>query len=142
MSSSYDSYLLFINSENPKVLRDYEFEIIILVFIDVFGILPATFIACSSNLLRRKKKREVLRSNIEDLRQLLSRSIKVRVDMVKNILELKKKEFESKIIELSKQFGFIIEGDYIIVEVENISAFLDALDKKFDDWKNLDQKNS
>jgi len=140
MTSSYDSYILFINSENPEVLRNYDLEIFILLFIDGFGVLPALLIASTSHLLKRRKKRHILRSNIEDLRQLLSHSIKVKISMVENILELKKKEFESQILELSKEFGFVIEGDYIIVEEGNISDFIDALDKKFDEWENMVQK--
>lgn len=142
ITSSYDEYLLFINSENPEVLRNYASEILIVLIIDGFGVLPASLIASTSHLLKRRKKRRILRSNIEDLRQLLSRSIKVKISMVKNILELKEKEFESQILELSKEFGFIIEDDYIIVEKESISEFLDALDKKFDEWENLKQKKT
>lgn len=43
--------------------------------------------------------------------------------------------------EWSETFDFIIDGDYIKIKSEDMDAFMDALDKSFEDWESPEKKS-
>ncbi|MFX1371779.1 MAG: hypothetical protein ACFFCE_07955 [Promethearchaeota archaeon] len=47
---------------------------------------------------------------------------------------MNKDEFNSKIFEWAKEYGFKIDNDILIINQETIYNFIDELDKKFEAW--------
>ncbi|MHA2130222.1 MAG: hypothetical protein ACW99L_09640 [Promethearchaeota archaeon] len=58
---------------------------------------------------------------------MLDVSTRLKLDMMRLALNMEEERFSKKIFKWAKKFGFIIDGDYIIVNKENIPAFLNNL---------------
>ncbi len=71
---------------------------------------------------RKKKVKEIVKS-----------TNKVELSLMRKVLRMDKKMYIKKIIEWSKEYGYTIEGDYLIVPDEEISNFVELLmqDKPF-----------
>ena len=71
---------------------------------------------------RKKKVKEIVKS-----------TNKVELSLMRKVLRMDKKMYIKKIIEWSKEYGYTIEGDYLIVPDEEISNFIELLmqDKPF-----------
>ncbi len=54
-----------------------------------------------------------------------------------------RKRLNKKIFSWVSKYGFSIQGDKIMLNTDNIAAFMDELDKSFDEWyrKNKPKKN-
>ena len=72
---------------------------------------------------------------LQKLRDILNVSNRIKLERVQNVLNLDDKVFDEKIIEWAKEFGFRIDGEYLIVNKESIAEFIDALDEKFIEWE-------
>lgn len=59
---------------------------------------------------------------------------------MQNVLHIDKKTFDNKIFIWAREFGFIIDGDYLIINKETVSDFIDALDKQFAIWEKGKEK--
>ena len=62
-------------------------------------------------------------------------SSKIRLDMMREILQLNSSTFNSKILDWALDFGFKIDGDYIIMGNADVDAFISDLDRQFENWK-------
>ena len=74
-----------------------------------------------------KKEQKLERKQLKQIKSMLEVSSKLRLDLMRNALEMDKKSFSNKIFDWAKKFNFIIEGDYLIVNPENVDKFLDDL---------------
>ena len=74
------------------------------------------------NLEKLEKER------IEKLKTILEVSTRVKLDMMRSVLELDEKTFNDQVFEWAKKYNFIIDGDYLIVDPEKVSTFLDHID--------------
>ncbi|MBA7507507.1 hypothetical protein ES706_06226 [subsurface metagenome] len=77
------------------------------------------------NDLKRKK------DSLDKIKKLMKVSTRVRLDMMRDVLNMDPHTFNYKIIDWAYKFEFIIDGDYLIVNKETVSDFIDALDKQF-----------
>ncbi|MFW9866792.1 MAG: archaeosortase H [Candidatus Thorarchaeota archaeon] len=68
----------------------------------------------------KKKRKEKVRDTVMDTN-------KVELNVMRKILRMDKKKFPEEISTWSKQFGYIIEDDYIIVPDQKISKFIELL---------------
>ena len=74
-----------------------------------------------------KKEQKLERKQVEQIKSMLEVSSKLSLDMMRNALEMDKKSFSNKIFDWAKRFNFVIEGDYLVVNPENVDKFLDDL---------------
>ncbi len=70
---------------------------------------------------------------------MLEVSKRISLDRMQDVLEMEKKTFNKRIFELAKQFGFIIDGDYLIVNRDTVSDFIDSLEKTFKEWEGTEK---
>ena len=78
-------------------------------------------------------------SAISKLTKLLKISNRFRLDMMVDLLNIDKYLLKNKLLKLSKEFGFVIDGDYVIINNDTISKFIDALDKQFIEWSRKEE---
>lgn len=71
---------------------------------------------------------------VEKVKAMLEVSTRINLDRMQDALNIDKKVFNDKIFEWARQFGFTIDGDYLIINKDTISAFIDALDRQFAQW--------
>lgn len=74
-----------------------------------------------------KKERKLERKQMKQIKSMLEVSSKIRLDLMRDALEMDEKSFSNKIFDWAKKFNFLIEGDYLIVNPENVDKFLDDL---------------
>ena len=77
------------------------------------------------NDLKRKKDR------LDKIKKLMKVSTRLRLDMMRDVLNIDPHTFNYKIIDWAYKFEFIIDGDYLIVNKDTVSDFIDAMDKQF-----------
>ena len=79
---------------------------------------------------RSEKEREML----EKIKEIMKVSTRIKLSMLRNILDTDKKTVDNKVFEWAKNYGFTIDGDYLIINRDTVSDFIDALDKEFVLW--------
>jgi len=96
---------------------------------------------CVKNLKKNKvldeqSSKEKLDKNevIDKIKKILHVSSRVRIEMMRNALEMDEKEFDAMIFNWAFDYGFKIDGDYIIIENVNIDDFISNLDSWFKNW--------
>lgn len=72
---------------------------------------------------------------IEKLKTMMEVSSKIRIDMMRDIFDIDPKEFNNMLFNWAKEFGFKIDGDFIIVENADIEGFIADLDNQFELWR-------
>ena len=83
-----------------------------------------------------KKNQEI--DSIQKLKKILKVSNRFRLDMMMDILNIDKKKFNNKLKNWSAEFGFKIDGEYLIINKETVLEFIDALDKQFRAWEKIE----
>jgi hypothetical protein len=58
----------------------------------------------------------------------------VKIDDLASILDMNRTEFFKKLGDWSKIFNFTIDGDFIEILAQDIDAFMNLLDKSYDEW--------
>ena len=92
----------------------------------------------NEDLLRNKIKqmtKNIERENIEHIKKLMQVSTKVKLDRFQDGLGMNNQDFNRKIVDWAVEFGFTIDGDYVIVNKSTIDDFMVALDHQFKDWE-------
>ena len=85
---------------------------------------------CENGKKREKEEKE----RREKLEKLMRRSTSIKIDMVRDILNLDTRTFNEKILEWADEFDFTINGDYLQFNKETVEDFIDILDKQFEEW--------
>ena len=67
---------------------------------------------------------------------------KINLKRVQNILNLNDKVFDEKIIDWAKEFGFRIDGEYLITSADSVEGFINALEKQFQEWEKMEKDKS
>jgi len=78
----------------------------------------------------------------EKIKTMLEVSKRISLDRMQDVLEMEKKTFNKRIFDLAKQYGFTIDGDYLIVNKETVSDFVDSLEKMFKEWEKIEDDES
>lgn len=84
---------------------------------------------------RIEKKRREQKNLLSKIERIMKTSSKIRLDMMREILQLNSSTYNSKILDWALDFGFKIDGDYIIIEGADVNAFISDLDRQFEHWK-------
>lgn len=71
---------------------------------------------------------------IQRIEKILRVSNKLRLSMMRNALELDKEFFDVKVFDWADEFGFTIDGDYLLVNTENVAGFVESLSREFEEW--------
>ena len=70
----------------------------------------------------------------QKLREIMSVSNRVRIDMVISILGISEDAFYKSIIDWANRYKFRIDGDYLIFSEDTVSEFIDELENRFSGW--------
>ncbi|TFF88657.1 MAG: hypothetical protein EU549_02615 [Promethearchaeota archaeon] len=81
---------------------------------------------------RRNHKDE--KELIEKIKKIVKVSNKIKLDMMRKSLKISEDEFLDKIYDWAERYDFRIDGEYLIINKETISDFIDSLDSQFDEW--------
>jgi len=79
---------------------------------------------------KRAKEREV----IETLRKMVKVSNRINMEMVKDALDLDDKTFNKKVIDWADEFGFKIDGNFLVINQDTVDDFINSLDASFEEW--------
>ncbi len=47
--------------------------------------------------------------------------------------------FNDIIFDWAEKFGFTIDGDYVVINKDSVSDFIDSLDKQFIKWEKIEK---
>lgn len=79
--------------------------------------------------------------SIEKIRKMIAVSTKIKLDMMRQLLGFDEATFNNKIFDWAIEFGFKIDGDFIVIEGGDVSSFISNLDKEFTAWdSNVEKK--
>jgi len=59
---------------------------------------------------------------------------KVNLNELRDFLKIDRKKYDLLIFQWAKQFGFKIEGDYLVFEEDTMKIFIETLEMKFEEW--------
>ncbi len=85
----------------------------------------------------RRKKTEIEKMEKKitvKLKQILANSSSIKLDEIKDTLEIDAHTFNNKILDWALKFGFTIDGNYLITKEDTISDFIDELDRQYAIW--------
>lgn len=74
----------------------------------------------------------------DKLKRIMKVSNKIRLDILRDLLEMDQNTFNNKLINLLKQFGTKVEGNYIIVNKETLPELFKELDEKREGWDTME----
>lgn len=74
----------------------------------------------------------------DKLKRIMQVSNKIRLDMLRDLLEMDQNTFENKLLIYMKQFGTEIEDNYIIVNKDTLAELLSDLDEKREGWDTME----
>jgi hypothetical protein len=77
----------------------------------------------TENIQLELRKKEL----IEKIKSILSVSNKIKIDMMRNALNMNKEAFLDNVFKWAEKFKFIIDGNYIIVDNNSIPYFVENL---------------
>ena len=60
------------------------------------------------------------RMTLERIKKMLDVSSKIKIDIMRDVLELEENLFNKKLFDWAAQFGFTIDGDYLIINQDSI----------------------
>ena len=75
----------------------------------------------------------------EKLTRMLNVSTRLNLNRMQNALDMDKRIFDNKIFEWAEEFSFTIDGDYLLINKETVSDFIDALDDEYKKWVSQDK---
>ncbi|MBY8987653.1 MAG: hypothetical protein KGD61_04305 [Candidatus Lokiarchaeota archaeon] len=67
------------------------------------------------------------KEKIDRVKSMMEVSNKIRLDMVRTALDMDDKLFTEKVFQWAKQFNFLIDGDYLIINQDTATDFLNDL---------------
>ncbi len=82
------------------------------------------------------------KNNIEKIKLMMSVSTRINLDRMQDVLDMNKKEFNNKIFEWARDFGFTIDSNDLIVNKDTVSEFIDMLDEQFNEWTEKEKHDS
>jgi hypothetical protein len=74
---------------------------------------------------RRLEKEE--KEKIDRIKSMMEVSSKIRLEMIRTALEMDEKQFTQKVFQWAKQFNFLVDGDYLVINQDTANDFLNDL---------------
>jgi hypothetical protein len=65
---------------------------------------------------------------------MIESSDQIEIERLRELLNIDKKQFNEKVFDWASEFSFQIDGEYLIIDKEKVSDFIDELDRQFDTW--------
>jgi len=90
----------------------------------LFELINQAKIYKSSEQTRLQKEEK---EKIDRIKSMIQVSNKLRLDMIRTALDMDDKLFTEKVFQWAKQFNFIIDGDYLIINQDTATEFLNDL---------------
>ncbi len=78
----------------------------------------------SSEQIRLEKEEQ---EKIERIKSMMEVSNRLRLDMIRVALDMEEKLFTQKVFQWAKEFNFLIDGDYLIINQETVKEFIEDL---------------
>ncbi len=75
-----------------------------------------------------QKNPKALNERIEKLKSLFKISKRVKIDLIQEILKITKSDLINLIISWGEKYQFVLDGDYLEINKDRLSLFLDNLD--------------
>jgi hypothetical protein len=70
---------------------------------------------------------ELEKQRIKKITDMLDVSTRLKLDMMRIALEMDEKLFTEKLFQWARRFNFVIDGDYLIINPDNVSVFIKDL---------------
>ncbi len=70
-----------------------------------------------------------MQETIQKIKKMLKVSTRIRLDMMKETLRMDVDTFNDNIFDWAEKFGFTIDGDYVVINKDSVSDFIDSLDE-------------
>jgi len=74
---------------------------------------------------------EIFNERLEQLKSLFKISKRVKIDLIQEILKISKSELINLMISWGAKYQFILDGEYLEINKEQLALFLDNLDPKY-----------
>ncbi|MHA2287381.1 MAG: hypothetical protein ACXABG_01215, partial [Promethearchaeota archaeon] len=81
-----------------------------------------TYKSSEQTRLEKEEKEKIAR-----IKSMMEVSSKIRLEMLQTALEMDEKLFTEKVFQWAKQFNFLIDGDYLVINQDTASDFLNDL---------------
>jgi len=115
----------------------YILEVVLFGFRFVWSIVGLILVVAGGYMLfygvgRQLEKEETKFTveNLEEIKRIMQTSTKVNLDRMQDALGIERKNFNKEIFKWAEIFNFSIDGDYLIVNKETVTNFINFLDAK------------
>lgn len=101
--------------------------------------------------IKKEKKQQLFFNLLEDqaiierLNDIANVSTQIRLDMLRNILKISpdnQEYFDVKIFEWAHQFGFRIDGNFLLFKKDAMIEFIQSLEAQFKEWYENEKVNN
>ncbi|MFX0070202.1 MAG: hypothetical protein ACFFAO_03840 [Candidatus Hermodarchaeota archaeon] len=83
---------------------------------------------------KKGMKLELLnKDSIEKLKKMINITKNIKLEFIRNLLNIDKKSFDDLIFAWAESYNFTIDGDFLILSEDKISNFIEMLDKKLEE---------
>lgn len=93
-----------------------------------------------SRYMTRLAHERIQKERIEKLKRLLRVSVRLKQAQMRRVLAMDEEEFDEKIFAWADEFGFVIDGDDVIIKRDNVSEFIALLEREFASWTESEGK--
>ena len=93
----------------------------------LFELISQAKVYKSSEQTRLQKEEK---EKIDRVKSMIQVSNKLRLEMIRTALDMDDKLFTEKVFQWAKQFNFVIDGDYLIIDRDTATEFLNDLSKE------------
>ena len=105
---------------------------------------PEASVETNAGYVRRKSMKEsqalIEQQAVAKIQKMMKVSKRIRLDMMREALDMDMKSFSDKMIDWADEFHFSIDGDYVDFENADVNGFLTTLDGYFADWNRSKEK--
>jgi hypothetical protein len=71
---------------------------------------------------------------LEKIKKIVKVSDRVSIELMRSTLKLDVDTFNEKLFDWAAEFDFRIDGEYIVINKNTLTDFIDALDTQFEEW--------
>lgn len=76
----------------------------------------------------------------EKIQKIVDVSDRINIAMMRKLLNMDEDTFNANLIDWAKEFGFRIDGEYLVINKERIDDFIDMLDASFKEWGDKEKR--
>jgi len=84
---------------------------------------------------REEEERKERERAIEKIKEMIEVSTRLKLEFMRKALKIDEDSFTNNIFKWAKEFGFTIDGEYLVVNKETVSDFIEMLDDQFASWE-------